>query len=211
MDDDVNNDKSKYSLSWFVTTDDNRVVLIRDVMMSVIIVGLIGVGLFAITGLWPPMVSVESGSMEPQMERGDLIVTVEQHRYAPDYAQQETGVVTGAIGEEQQDTQFGEYGDVIIYQPNGSTVRTPVIHRAMFWVNESENWVDKANPDYLPTENCAQILNCPAPHSGFITKGDANPQYDQTSGISSPVKSEWVRGTAEVRIPYLGYIRLLVR
>lgn len=208
MADDRNNN-SKHSFSWFIRSDDNRVVFIRTVLMSVIVVGLIGVVLFSITGLWPPMVSVESGSMEPQMERGDLIVTVENHRYAPDYAQQ--GVVTGEIGERKQETKFGEYGDVIIYYPDGSSVRTPVIHRAMFWVNESENWVKKANPAYLPAENCSEILNCPAPHSGFITKGDANPYYDQTSEISSPVKSEWVRGTAEVRIPYLGYIRLLVR
>lgn len=204
-------DGSKYSLLWFLKTDENWVVFMRSTILSVIIVGLIGVSLFALTGLWPPMVSVESGSMEPQMERGDLIVTVEEHRFSPDYAQHGTGVVTNTVGKEQQHRNFGAYGDVLIFHPNGSSIRTPVIHRAMFWVNESENWVEKANPAYLPADNCAQILNCPAPHSGFITKGDANPHYDQTNRISSPVKPEWVRAKAEVRIPYLGYIRLIVR
>jgi signal peptidase len=88
---------------------------------------------------------------------------------------------------------------------------TPIIHRARFWVNESENWVanGKADPAHLGSaESCGQLSQCPAPHAGFITKGDANGRYDQVSGLSEPVKPAWVVGTAEFRIPWLGNIRL---
>ena len=76
-------------------------------------------------------------------------------------------------------------------------------------MNESENWYDKANPEMVSGGSCSAIPNCPAPHAGFITKGDNNGRYDQVgSVISEPVKPEWIRGTAEIRIPYLGYVRL---
>ncbi len=53
----------------------------------------------------------------------------------------------------------------------------------------------------------------PAPYSGYITKGDnvvTNKHFDQEGQISylTPVKDEWIIGTAQYRIPYLGYIRL---
>ena len=53
------------------------------------------------------------------------------------------------------------------------------------------------------------MFNCPAPHEGYITKGDGNERYDQSQGISGPVKSSWIKGTAEVRIPWIGYIKLI--
>ncbi len=92
---------------------------------------------------------------------------------------------------------FNQYGDVIVYRPFGEAARTPVIHRAMYYVNESEPmW--PGGP--------------PAPHSGYITQGDNNFLYDQSSGISQnqPVKPEWIIGVAEIRIPYLGWLRSLV-
>ena len=51
-----------------------------------------------------------------------------------------------------------------------------------------------------------------APNSGFITKGDNNFLFDQSSGVSpnTPVKPEWVLGVARLRIPYLGYVRSLL-
>jgi signal peptidase I len=83
-------------------------------------------------------------------------------------------------------------------------------------VNESENWYEEANPDYVGSaENCKELSFYPAPHSGFITKGDANANYDQVrplgnDAISSPVKPKRVTGTAQFRIPWLGKIRLIL-
>lgn len=194
-------------LRWLLRTDHTYVRVIREMVTSALAVVFVGVLLFAISGLWPPMVAVESGSMEPHMHRGDLVFVMEPHRFPPDAATGETGVVPHRVGERVAYQKFGDYGDVIVYQPNG-TNSTPVIHRARFWVNASENWYDKADPAAITGSSCREIPNCPAPHAGFITKGDANPLYDQSSGISGPVRPTWIKGTAEVRIPLLGHVRL---
>ncbi|WP_240334584.1 S26 family signal peptidase [Halorussus sp. MSC15.2] len=98
-----------------------------------------------------------------------------------------------------------------MFQRNGRERTTPIIHRARFWVNESENWYDEANPNHVPGDSCADVTNCPAPNAGFVTLGDANRYYDQAVGRSRPVRPSWIRGTAEVRVPYLGHIRLALQ
>ena len=195
-------------IRWLRQTNHPVVQIVRDLVSSALVVLLIGVVLFAISGVWPPMVAVESGSMEPHMSRGDLVFVVEESRFAPTAARDPTGVVTYRIGKRVGYRKFGSYGDVIVYRPN-NTGETPIIHRARFWVNESENWYDKADPAYLDGENCREIPNCPAPQAGFITKGDANNKYDQVMGLSGPVRPVWIEGKAELRIPWIGYIRLL--
>ncbi|MFB9805841.1 S26 family signal peptidase [Haladaptatus pallidirubidus] len=171
----------------------------------------IGLLLFAVSGVWPPMVAVESGSMEPQMERGDLVFVLEEDRLAGDGSHEDTGVVTHRAGMESGYSEFNEPGDVIIFKPNGDSRETPIIHRAMFWVDEGENWYDEANPDYVGSANdCEQLANCPAPHAGFITKGDNNGGYDQVGfgAHTGPVKPSWVVGKAKLKIPWLGHVRL---
>ncbi|EMA40966.1 S24/S26 family peptidase [Halococcus hamelinensis] len=198
---------------WFFDTDEEWVVFVREVLSSLGIVVVIGLVLFGVSGLWPPLVAIESESMTPHMQKGDLVFVMEEHRFAGGAAQDGTGVVTYRSGAAADYTQFDEPGDVIVYQPDGDPQATPIIHRARFWVNESENWYEKANESYLGTaENCEELANCPAPHAGFVTKGDANDAYDQISTgldpISGPVEPSWVVGTAELRIPWLGKIRL---
>ncbi|QSG04365.1 S26 family signal peptidase [Halapricum desulfuricans] len=197
-------------------SEPSWVLYLYDLLSSVGIVVLIGALLFTASGVWPPMVAIESGSMEPKMERGDLVFVMEADRFPGDGAH-ESGVVTARAGQSTGYEKFGGYGDVIVYEPDGSDRRTPVIHRTMFWVEEGENWIDKANPEYLPEDAVCEgstpgetdVRACPAPHSGFITKGDANSAYDQVNGIASgPVRPEWVVGTAEYSVPYLGNIRL---
>jgi signal peptidase len=198
-------------VEWFRRTDETVVVYLRDILRSVGGVVLVGLLLFAVSGLWPPMVAVTSESMEPHMERGDLVFVMEEHRLAPASAHADTGVVPYRTAERAGYRQFGAPGDVVVFHRNGDRTGTPVIHRARFWVNESENWVanGKAEPEHLGrAESCGQLSQCPAPHAGFITKGDANARYDQVSGLSEPVRPAWVVGTAEFRIPWLGNIRL---
>jgi signal peptidase len=180
-------------------------LLFRDVLTSVGAVLLVGLYIFMISGVWPPMVAIESGSMEPNMAKNDLVFVMETDRFHPDAAHGETGVVTAREGAEVGYEQFGNSGDVIVYNPQGNEAVTPIIHRAMFWVEEGENWCGQANPDFVvDTEQCKK-----APHAGFITKGDRNPTYDQAgNGNLDPVKPEWVVGTAERRIPGLGWLRL---
>ncbi|WP_227353013.1 S26 family signal peptidase [Haladaptatus salinisoli] len=197
-------------IRWFRRTDNGTVVFVREMLESVAVVAAIGLVLFAVSGVWPPMVAVESGSMEPQMERGDLIFIVDENRFVPNAAQDGTGVVSYQQGKQSGYKSFNDYGDVIIYRPDGSQYETPIIHRARFWVESGENWYDEANPAYIAgADNCEELAHCPAPHAGFITKGDNNGAYDQVVGISEPVKPSWIRGTAEVKIPWLGHVRLI--
>jgi signal peptidase len=192
----------------FWTAESGVEAVAREVLISVAVVVGVGMVLFAVSGVWPPMVAVESASMEPQMYRGDLVVISEPGRYVPgDATRGETGVVTAETGDDVGYRTFGAPGSVVVYRPDGRA-GTPVIHRASFWVSEGENWYDRADPDDLSGDSCEAAQNCPAPHAGFITKGDNNRGYDQSLGISSPVKSEWVVGVAHVRVPLLGHVRL---
>ena len=194
----------------FRTADDGPLMVVREVLVSAGTVAVIGLLLFGISGVWPPMVAVESGSMQPHMQRGDLVFVTEPGRFAPDAAHGDTGVVTLEEGQATGYRTFSDYGSVLVYDSPRKD-GPPVIHRAHFWVESGENWYDEANPAYIDAANCAQLNNCPAPHAGFITKGDNNGKYDQAYdpvAISSPVRPAWVEGVARVRIPYLGYVRL---
>jgi len=183
----------------------------RDVVITVLAVALIGGYLFAVSGVWPPMVAIESGSMEPNMNVNDMVFVMDNDRFGPAAAHGETGVVTAQAGAAVDYTRYGKSGDVIIFEPGGDEDATPIIHRAMLWVEDGERWYDRANESYVgAADSCAELSACPAPHAGFITKGDANSGYDQASlgGSNDPVKPDWVVGTAEIRVPRLGWFRL---
>ncbi|WP_407067141.1 S26 family signal peptidase [Haloterrigena salinisoli] len=200
---------------WFLRSEDENVLFARDMLSSVVIVAVIGLILFGVSGVWPPLVAVESPSMDPNMKTGDLIFVAEDDRFVGDGAVADTGVVTLENGRESGHEKFGNPGDVIVFRPNGNERTTPIIHRAHFWVEEDENWVEtKADEDIIGDITCADIDDeiCPADHAGFITKGDANSNYDQVSRTSGAdtgvVKSEWIAGKAMFRIPWVGNIRL---
>ncbi len=188
--------------------DDDTRRFLRDAVQTVGSVVLVALVLFALTGVWPPMVAVESGSMHPHMQKGDLIVVTQPSRWTA-AAAQDPGIVTYQASKGY--SRFKEPGDVIVYDPPNWN-HAPIIHRARFHVTKGENWYDKANKSYLPpgVDNCSELQYCPAPYSGYITKGDANPSYDQTAGIAPPVKPKWIIAKAEIRIPWLGWIRLFV-
>lgn len=179
--------------------EDPRGSFALDILVSIgIVAGLAGF-LFLVSGLWPPMVAVESGSMEPHMSAGDLVFVVEEGRYTPSDVGTVNGIVTRSMGREAGYRTFGGYGDVIVYYPDGARGRTPVIHRAMRYVEAGETWVGTDG------------RNRTAEHAGFLTKGDANEHYDQNPDqhISGVVRPEWVKGKAKFSIPFLGRLRLL--
>lgn len=163
--------------------------LLRDILVVFLAVAIFASFSQIVFGMWTPMVAVESGSMEPNIHIGDIIFVedidrtqIKTHKTSNDY------------------TSFGNEGDVILYQPYGRDSVTPVIHRAMYFVEEGE-----------PMWNGGP----PAPYSGYITKGDnpnTNTHFDQQGSISyhRPVKDEWVIGVARYRVPYIGYLRLIV-
>lgn len=183
--------------------------LLRDVAKTLLSGALLLVVLFAVTGVWPPILAIESGSMAPNVHTGDMLVVGSPDRY-PSSSADEAGVLTAHRAADLRRQQFGGPGDVVVFTTPNRT-EPPVVHRAMFYVTAGEDWYHRADPAALPAgvENCADLLNCPAPNAGYVTKGDANPTYDQATGAVPPAHRDWVRARALVRIPYLGWIRLL--
>lgn len=179
--------------------------ILRLFLESFVIFGLIAGVPFLLGGVWPPFVSVVSDSMSPNMETGDLVYIVDNERFDGE------SVAAGISTLESNETQsFNRSGDVIIFQPDGQSSQTPVIHRAAFWVESGENWYERADEEYMTAQSCEALQNCPAPHDGFITIGDANGEYDQSADLSSPVKPEWIIGEAKYSVPYAGLVRLFL-
>ena len=197
-------------LKQFWRTDRFEVAIIREMLVSVVVVLLIVAILFGLSGVWPPLVAVESDSMENQIMTGDMVFIVESDRYAHPDAQSESGVMPADEAELFDYERFDRHGDVIIFAPNGDRDRTPIIHRAHLWVEEGEDWFDRADQNLIrDAENCSELEQCPAPNEGFITHGDNNAFYDQIQENSAPVKADWVIARAHLRIPVIGRIRLL--
>jgi len=67
-----------------------------------------------------------------------------------------TNIITHAEGEMHGYKSFGDYGDGIIFHPNGISSATPIMHRAISWMDKGE---EMQNGE-------------PAPHEGYITKGE---------------------------------------
>ncbi len=97
------------------------------VALAIIVVLL--VSLFAYTSNWPPVYVVESNSMQHGagdhlgfLNAGDVVLAqkVSNTSVQPYFPSVLTGFKT-----------YGEFGDVILYYPNGSTSATPIVHRAI--------------------------------------------------------------------------------
>lgn len=180
------------------------------ILLEVFVIFAIIAGIpFLLGGVWPPFVSIVSDSMDPNLQQGDLVYVVETQGSSDSVAPAGVETIYGAHNESSA-KNFNQQGEVIVYYPNGDKRQTPVIHRAEFWVEEGENWYSKAESQYVSASSCQTLQNCPAPNGGFITLGDANNRYDQAADISRPVQVDWVIGSAQYRVPYLGYIRLLI-
>jgi signal peptidase len=236
---------------------------VKDLIFVAVVVGAISLVSQITLGLWTPMVAVESGSMVPNLNIGDIIVVQGASR---------TNIITWDDAEQIGYKAFNNPGDVILYRPYGKESlniidqvesllgmplqpdkATPIIHRALRFVQEGQPMWDGGPA---------------APFSGYITKGDHNDVIDQQAGeifgianstylslhmqeivqvgdgiymdkrtgliiynspavnlsilglkngtyvgdgISyfTPVEKDWVIGVARVRIPIIGYIRLL--
>lgn len=182
------------ALQAFRESDHPAVSLARDLLWVVAVVGGIALVLYLFAGTWPAVVTIESESMVPNMNVGDLVLVVDEDRFG--------SLVTWSEGQRTGDPSFGDYGNVIVYRPNGVDTVHPIIHRAMTYVDTAA----------VMESGLAQYYE--DPHGGYITKGDNNPSIDQGNlrisgvGVVEPVKKEWIVGKALVAVPLIGYLPL---
>ena len=215
---------------------------VKDVGIAIGCVVLVFLLTFAYSGNWPPMVVIESGSMEHDnnplyaepgythlgtIDTGDLVIVKEAGK---------TDIVTYLEGKDTGYEKYGDYGDVIVYYKNGIREKdgqpvTPVIHRAMFWVEvdvENKTYhvpeagrtfyneidLEQFGDDKLVGTIEGQVLQ----NSGYVTKGDStgNPHPDQMTHFDingnkvQPVDPDWVVGMARGELPWFGLIKLRV-
>ena len=218
---------------------------VKDIGIAIASVAVVFLLTFAYSGNWPPMVVIESGSMEHDnnplysepgyshigiIDTGDLVIVKKAEK---------EDIVTYLAGIKTGYKKYGDYGDVIVYYKNGirdyeGQSVTPVIHRAMAWVEVLEEPQDMDGDDikdyyYIPeidTYFGSKIglseIGLPLHHeispisSGYITKGDStgNKFADQFShrdilgNVVQPTDPEWVVGMSRGELPWFGLIKL---
>ena len=124
--------EDKGLIETFRTSENPTIAFAREILWVVAVVAGIALVLYLASGTWPAVVTIESESMVPHMNVGDLVFVVSADRYG-ELQTWETGRNTGYM-------KFGDYGDVLIYSPNGAEGSLipglgggvhPIIHRAM--------------------------------------------------------------------------------
>lgn len=168
---------------------------LKDLASSVVIVVAIALSGWLITGTWPFLVAVESRSMEPNLNVGDVVLLISVERNG--------GVVTWMEGKEKNYRSLGDYGDVIVYRDGRGKL---IIHRVVAHVK-------KGDPIPILMDGKIVYTNVIARSSGYVTQGDnryTNPISDQIAFGLEPIKEEWIVGVAKFRVPLIGYIRIVI-
>lgn len=111
--------------------------LVRDLIIAAIIVVVVLAAMYAYTGLWPPLVVVESGSMQHSNRESFLGVIDTGDMVFQQAAPTRASVITYIEGRASGYSTYGDFGDVIIFQRPGNP--TPVIHRAIMFVSLHAN------------------------------------------------------------------------
>ncbi|MGC2288878.1 MAG: S26 family signal peptidase, partial [Thermoplasmata archaeon] len=117
-------------------------------LMALAIIVLLLVSLFAYTSNWPPIFVVESGSM--QHGTGDTVGLINTGDLVLVKQVSASAVIPYVVGEQTGYSTYGEYGDVILYHPNGDTQATPVIHRAILYLIWDAAAKDYSAPSLAP-------------------------------------------------------------
>ncbi len=108
----------------------------KSMLIAPIIFVIILLSLFLYSGIWPPLVVIESKSMQHSedtsyigtIDTGDLVIV----KQVTDSGQ----VVTYLEGMATGHRTYGEYGDVIIYFKSG--LSKPIIHRAICYLEYNQ-------------------------------------------------------------------------
>ena len=106
--------------------------LARDLLVAGIIVVVFLAAVYLYTGVWPPLVVVESASMQHSDQESFLGVIDTGDMVFQQAAPTRADVVTYLEGRATGYVTYGDYGDVIIFRRAGNP--TPVIHRAIMYI-----------------------------------------------------------------------------
>jgi signal peptidase len=119
-----------------------------DIMAAFIVLLLLVGGLYTYTNNWPPLVVVQSGSMQHSddtsfvgvIDTGDLVFVKK--------VEEQKDIVPYYDGVEKDHRRYDSYGDVIIFRPNGDEDRTAIIHRAVLYIEFNSTDLDWENESY---------------------------------------------------------------
>jgi signal peptidase len=123
---------------------------VRDIVVAVIILVVVLAAIYAYTQVWPPLVVVESSSMQHGdttsyigvIDTGDLVF-VQASPIRGD-------VITYLQGRATGYSTYGDYGDVIIFRLARDSAATPIIHRAIMYVIPNGSSADVPDLTGLP-------------------------------------------------------------
>jgi signal peptidase I len=105
--------------------------LFFEPLVALAIVVVLLVSLFAYTQNWPPIYVVESNSM--QHGAGDQLGLINAGDLVLAQKASLSSIVPYVVGLQTGYSTYGEYGDVLLYWPNGQGT-TPVVHRAILYL-----------------------------------------------------------------------------
>jgi len=154
--------------------------LFFEPLVALAIIVVVLVGLFAYTQNWPPVYVVESDSMQhgPNdhlglINTGDLVLA--QKVSLSGITPYVTGLQTGY-------STYGEYGDVILYWPNGQG-STPIIHRAILYLDwNPHGFYNATDLQGLPCGTAANAVY------SYLPPGGGAPPNCNTTGLTGTLE-----------------------
>ena len=177
--------------------------LVRELVLAAGMITLLVLAMWAHTGSMPPLVVVESNSMQHDsdgeigtIDAGDLILV-----HSPD----DNRIITFAEATDSKSDYYGYEslgmeGDVIIYERNGESDSTPIIHRAIFEISIGES-VPAENQDDCEGGvfwNGLCITSWSVPGSDQVNVKEINLVFDGVNtgkyacgGVAAQHGSEW--------------------
>lgn len=143
-------------------------------LVALAIVVVLLAGLYAYTQNWPPIYVVESDSM--QHGNNDILGLINTGDLVLAQRIPTSQVVPYVVGLTSGYRTYGEFGDVLLYYPNGNSGATPIIHRAIVYLD----W-DASSGTYSAPE--LNGLPCGTPGAVYATPGTTDPANCATSGL----------------------------
>ena len=214
--------------------------LARDALVAGLIVAVFLGALYLYAGVWPPLVVVESSSMQHGSEASSLGVIDTGDMVFQQAASTRNSVITYIEGRANGYSTYGDYGDVIIFRRAGTA--TPIIHRAIMYVNLHANltadvpdilllpttdWLARnaAGPTLVPMYlKELTILHMGYQHNLDLTFNFGVPPIPERTGyvtkgdnnadhdpFSGVPRLQDVQGRARGEIPWLGLVKLTIQ